>query len=151
MLFRSEQWTGCDSYLIIQDTPRNATGWPYDLWDRDVDDLLDLLPQNGRVFFISDLSASEDRVTSLEGLKEQVDAALSAMDDDSAAWWSARVHFITNRSISVDGWLGDALLSPRWPIGIDRFQRIRYVGSFADYSRYSSSAGWFEPDRKSHV
>jgi hypothetical protein len=142
----SESWSGCESYLFIQDTPRNASGWPYDLWDRDVDDLLDRIPQNVHIFFVSDLSDSADRLTSLEGLKAQTDAALSAMDEDTSAWWNHRVHYIAERSISLDGWLGDAMLSPRWPIAIDRFQRIRYVGSFADYERYSSSAGWFEPN-----
>jgi hypothetical protein len=142
----SEAWTGCDTYLIIQDTPRNASGWPYDLWDRDVDDLLDRLPRNAHIFFISDLGTTEDRLISLGGLGEQVDAALSAMDGPTADWWADRVHFISERSINVDGWLRDAMLSPRWPIAIDRFQRIRYVGSFADYNRYSSSAGWFEPN-----
>ncbi len=142
----SEQWSGCDTYLIIQDTPRNASGWPYDLWDRDVDDLFDRLPKNVHIFFVSDEGSSDERTASLSGLKEQVDAALSAMGDDETAWWTNRTHFITVQSIAIDGWLGDALLSPRWPIGIDRFQRMRYVGSFADYTRYSSSAGWFEPN-----
>ena len=142
----SEEWTGCDTYLFIQDTPRNAMGWPDDLWDRDVDDLLDRLPKNTQVFFVSDDTSGDDREAALEGLKEQVDAALSAMSDDDASWWDARVHYINQHSINIDGWLGDAMLSPRWPIGIDRFQRVRYVGSLADYNRYSESAGWFAPN-----
>ena len=35
---------------------------------------------------------------------------------------------------------------PAWGAGIDRLQRVRYIGSYADPYRYSSSAGWFEPN-----
>jgi hypothetical protein len=142
----SEAWTGCDSHLFIQDTPLNASGWPTPLWDRDVDTLMDRLPKNVQLFFVSDAGSESDRVTALNGLKEQFDAALAALPDEDAAWWAGRIHFLIDRSIEQPSWLGDLLLSPRWPVAIDRFQRIRFVGSFADYARYSSSAGWFEPN-----
>ena len=35
---------------------------------------------------------------------------------------------------------------PGWGFGIDRFQRIRYIGSCADPLRYDENAQWFRPN-----
>lgn len=42
--------------------------------------------------------------------------------------------------------LGALTTAPAWGVGIDRFQRIRYVGSHADYRRFNESIGWFDPN-----
>jgi len=110
-----------------------------------VDDFIDRLPQNVHIFFVSDLSSDSDRTAALGGLQERVDAALAALPSEDADWWQARFHYLVDRSIEQPGWLGDVLLSPRFPIAIDRFQRIRYVGSFGDYTRAGSREP-FEPN-----
>lgn len=38
------------------------------------------------------------------------------------------------------------MTDPRWGFGIDRMQRIRYIGSYADPRRFNGSVGWFEPN-----
>ena len=35
---------------------------------------------------------------------------------------------------------------PGWGLGIDRLQRLRYIGSFADLTRYDGNLGWFAPN-----
>ncbi len=143
----SEQWDGCSSYLIIQEEPRQATGWPTPLWDRDHDDLLALLPASTHVLFVSSQGGDDDRIAALEALQEAIEEVLT--DDFSAAEQEdirSRIHYLTERDTSLDGWLGDMMQDPGWGVGIDRFQRIRYIGSYADPYRYSSSYGWFEPN-----
>jgi hypothetical protein len=142
----SEHWTGCDSYLLIQDNPSQAQGWPTDLWARDVDTLFENLPRNTQLLFMSTGTSTTAIDASLDALTVQVDAALAAMDEADRAWWQARIAYVPQRAQIIDGWVGDIMSSPGWGVGIDRFQRIRYVGSYADPTRYYSSYGWFEPN-----
>ena len=142
----SENWSGCENYLFIQDEPSQTYGWPTGIWERDVEDLFERLPANTHLFFVSDATSGDEIDANLEMIQANVQDVLDDMDADTAAWWTARVHFITVRSILLEGWLGSLMMSPGWGVGIDRFQRIRYIGSYADYDRYSESYGWFEPN-----
>jgi hypothetical protein len=38
------------------------------------------------------------------------------------------------------------LQNPGWGVGIDRFQTVRYIGSYGDPDRYDGSVGWFGPN-----
>jgi len=142
----SEHWTGCDVILMIQDAPSQARGWPTDLWARDVGDLFDKLPRNTQLLFMSTATSTTAIDTSLDGLETQVNEVLAAMDPADGEWWQGRVNYVTQRAQIIDGWVGDIMNDPGWGVGIDRFQRIRYIGSYADPTRYHSSAGWFEPN-----
>ena len=142
----SENWTGCDTYLFIPDDPNQAQGWPTPLWDRDVDTLLDRLPRNVHVFFSSDSWNGDSREEALDGIEAMVEDALGEMDDDDAEHWRSRIHYVTDASDQIEGYLGSLLGSPGWGLGIDGQQRIRYIGSFADHERYSAAQGWFEPN-----
>jgi hypothetical protein len=75
-----------------------------------------------------------------------VDDALSSMPEEDQQWWQRHVHYVTSRPSDIDGWVGSILTSPGWGVGIDRFQRIRYIGSYADPTRYNDSVGWFGPN-----
>lgn len=144
----AERWTGCEVYLFIPSQPSQASGWPDDLWatNRDTADLFDDLPRNTQLFFLASERSEEKRAEAFATLKAGVDAALEDMDEEDAAWWSARIHYVNDRDTAAPGWLGETLSNPGWGVGIDRFQRIRYIGSFADPRRYNSSYGWFEPN-----
>lgn len=141
-----ENWTGCDSYLFIQDEPNQATGWPTELWARDVKDLFATLPDNVEIFFVSTLGRENKRTPILEALKVDVDKALKRGDDGDIEWWTPRVHYITTSDTEIEGWLGELMKDPGWGVGIDRSQHIRYIGSYADPTRYNQQAGWFEPN-----
>ena len=142
----SSLWSGCESMLFIQDTPSQATGWPDALWDRDVPDLFARLPKNVHVFFSSDATSSDLINAALGDMKTKVDAALAEMSPDDALWWSEHVHYLTRRSQVLPGWLGKEMINPGWGMGIDRFQRLRFIGSYADETRYNATQGWFEPN-----
>lgn len=140
----SEIWTGCESMLFIPDEPAQATGWPDALWDtkKDVKNLFADMPRNTHVFFAVSTGKEDERLEKLDALKAFVDNAVS----DDPEWWSTRVHYVTDKAAKIDGGVGASLNNPNWGTGIDRFQRIRYIGSFANPERYNSQYGWFEPD-----
>ncbi len=142
----SEQWTGCGSVLVIPDQPAQATGWPKDLWQKksDIADLLGSLPDNTQVLFVSTEQGSDTRLEILDDLQGKVDDALKDIEDSDDL--EARIFYVTERARKLEGWLGEVLTSPNWGVGIDRFQRIRYVGSFADPTRYEADYGWFAPN-----
>ena len=142
----ADNWSGCETYLFIQDVPSQTAGWTTGIWERDVEDFFERLPLNTRVFFVSDEDTGEEIEANLGMIQEAVSDALDDMDSSTAAWWADRVHFITWRSILLEGWVGSVMMSPGWGVGIDRFQRIRYIGSYADYSRYDENYGWFAPN-----
>lgn len=139
-----DHWTGCDSYLIIPDNPAQASG--YTLWSRDVDTLFERLPKNTQLLFVSEHASTSGIEASIEDMRSRVNDVLAAMSSGDAAWWRNRVHFVTAYGRGLDGWVGANMKSPNWGVAIDRFQRIRYIGSFADPSRYNSETGWFDPN-----
>jgi hypothetical protein len=142
----SENWSGCESFLLIQDQPRQATGWPKDLWARDVGDLLEALPTNTHVLFFSTLANKGKREEVLAALEKKVKNAFKTWGTEEADWRRDRLHYVTTKLSNIDEWLGLALQSPGWGVGIDRAQRIRYIGSYGDPTRYNADAGWFEPN-----
>ncbi len=141
-----DKWTGCETYLVIPDKPKQCEGWSRELWSRDVNDLLEMLPANVRVLFVAQDSDESERLDALYALKEQVDEYVAQQSADAQDRWHHRIIYVTQQAREIEGWLGPMLYSPKWGYGIDRFQRIRYIGSFADYSRYDSGMGWFAPN-----
>lgn len=141
-----ENWSGCESYLFIQDAPRQTAGWPIPLWDRDVSALFMYLPRNVHLFFVSTSSNSTTRQAALAGLKSQVDQVMNGLGQARREEWQMRIHYITEAASALPGWLGAVMRNPGWGVGIDRLQRIRYIGSYADYRRYDSGRQWFAPN-----
>ncbi len=143
----SENWTGCDVVLLIQDYPGQAPSyWPTGLWERDVDDLFEDLPRNTQLVFMSTQTSTTSIEASLDTLEANIDDALAAMSEEDRAWWEGRYQLVTQRAQIVPGWVGSIMSSPSWGVGIDRFQRIRYIGSYGDPTRYYDDYGWFEPN-----
>jgi hypothetical protein len=141
-------WTGCETYLFIQDKPRqdSAASWPTALWARDVKAFLSRLPPNVQVFFVPTSAKVDEVNAALALIQGQVETFVSSRAPVAQARWNERVHFVTQTAKAIPGWLGKHFASPGWGVGIDRFQRVRYIGSYADYSRYNEAAGWFEPN-----
>ncbi len=139
-------WTGCDSVLIIQDVPKQEAGWTPALWSRDVNTLFTRLPKNVQLLFVSTQTDAAKVTAALDGLKALVDEQLAKMSLEDAAWWQGRVHYVTTPATQLPGWVGTLMKSPGWGIGIDRRQRIRFIGSYADPTRYDSTQQWFAPN-----
>ncbi|MBI5499808.1 MAG: hypothetical protein HY907_06170 [Deltaproteobacteria bacterium] len=142
----SAAWSGCDVYLFIQDTPQQESGWTRGIWERDVNTLLARSPRNVHYFFVSTHGAPVVRNESLTALQGRVDTALGAMSEDDRAWWTGRIHYLPGRASGLPGWLGAQMISPGWGVAIDRFQRLRFIGSYADFARYDAGRGWFAPN-----
>ena len=142
----SEAWSGCDVYLFIQDVPRQCEGWPVALWSRDVATLFARSPRNVRYFFVSYEESYDLVLAALDALRANVDAALAAMSEEDREWWLGRVHYVTDGARTLPMWLGVAMRNPGWGAGVDRFQRIRYIGSYGDPTRPPGGTGWFDPN-----
>jgi hypothetical protein len=142
----SENWTGCENYLLIQDEPRQATNWPTPLWDRDVGEFLTSLPTNTHVLFFSTANSKSNREEKLADLEKKVGNALKKWGTEDSDWRKERLHYVTTKIRNIEGWPSTVLSSPGWGVGINRLQEIRYIGSYADPARYNSDAGWFEPN-----
>ncbi|MBN1337211.1 MAG: hypothetical protein JXB39_14730 [Deltaproteobacteria bacterium] len=145
-------WTGCDLHLFVQDHPRQNGGLDETrFWSRDVDDLLARSPRNVHWFFVSTESSSQDREASLATIQTAMADALADLPAEDQAWWPDRIHYIPVRHVDLPDWLGDLMASgwgstAGWGVGIDRFQRIRFIGSYADPERPNASAGWYDPN-----
>ena len=142
----SAAFTGCDTYLFIQDVPRQEQDWGRVLWTRDLGDLLYLLPKNTHVFFVSVVTDEAERAAELTAMEQRVATALSELSAEDAQWWEGRFHFLTDAAGALPGYLGELMRNPAWGFGIDRFQRIRYIGSYAVPSRYDETVQWFGPN-----
>ena len=142
----SEAWTGCDSYLLIQDSPSQNQGWPTGIWERDAQELFERLPRNVHLLFMSTATSTASIEESLDGLQAVIAEEEQFMEPEDWEWWQGHIHYVTQRAQAIPGWVGSLMQNPGWGVGIDRQQRIRYIGSYADYERYDSSYGWFEPN-----
>jgi len=142
----SDHWTGCESYLFILDDSRQAAGWAYDLWERDVAKLLYTMPGNVHLFFMSPETETAEIETALDLVRGQIDEYLEERTEEEQAHWFHHVHYVTEPAKEIPGWLGEINTSPRWGAAIDRAQRVRYIGSYADPMRYDSGEEWFAPN-----
>lgn len=135
----SEHWSGCESYVFIPSGRVNSGLDDTSIWERDVDQLIEDSPRNAHYFFVTSRSP-EVAQAERDAMQPRIDAALSALDPDSQSWWRDRLHLVAQHRSDIEGWVGD-LLSGDGGIGfaIDRQQRIRLMGSFADVRRYKAA------------
>lgn len=141
----SERWSGCESHLFIQDEPVQNANWPVGIWERDVAETLAALPRNVQVFFVSVAADPAARTEALAALQAKVDDALAMLPAEDADGWKGHLHFVTEAAGALPGWLGPLMESPGWGLAIDRLQRIRFIGSYSDPTRYDADVGWFAP------
>jgi hypothetical protein len=100
-----DAWTGEDSYVFLTYAPRalvfsNGADYSASLFDGPIGDLLERSPRNVHYFF---LWASDE-----PGFMADRDAWLSEIDqmpEADRAWWRARVHFVSTRSVALDNFL----------------------------------------------
>ena len=142
----SESFTGCDNYLIVQDLPRQTREFKTPIWVKDGAQLLQNLPKNTHIFFISVVKEAELRQISLQSIIDNTDGALKDMPAADAAFWRSHLHFVTIPVAEVKGWLGETLTTPAWGVGIDRSQKIRYIGNYSDPLRFVPSVDDFGPN-----
>lgn len=143
----SESFTGCDSYLFVPSVQRGDEGLAEPLWSRDGLELLETLPKNTHVFFVSTARDGDAVDADLALIQGTMKKGLKKLSDDDAAWWTERLHYVKKPVADLqDSWVGRYLDEPGYGFGIDRAQRIRDIGSLADADRFSNARGWFEPN-----
>ena len=134
----SERWSGCESYLFVPSGRIVSAIDSTSIWERDVDALIATSPPNAHYFFVATRDPAE-APAELAAMQARVDEALLALEPDQAEWWRAHLHVVAEHRSELDGWLGTMLAGlGAGGFGIDRTQRLRLLGSFADVTRYSN-------------
>jgi hypothetical protein len=143
----SDHYTGCDTYLFILSEPTQAgPEWPA-LWSRDAKPFLSAVPDNTHVFFVSSADNKPGMNDDLDLIQDKMGKALEKLSEEERDWWSSgRIHVVDKQVDKINNWVGSYLRVPHHGFGIDRFQRIRDVGSLSDVDRYDGAAGWWEPN-----
>ncbi|MEE2830650.1 MAG: peptide-N-glycosidase F-related protein [Myxococcota bacterium] len=135
-----DHWTGCENYVFLTDRRYYSQLNTATIWEDGVADLISRSPRNVHYFFISDRSeASTDEV--MEEMADRVAQDLASLGDEDYAWWSERIHLVADHVSEVNGWVEAVLedVGYFYNFGIDREQRIRLLGSFADVNRYDAA------------
>ncbi|MFT6400392.1 MAG: hypothetical protein ACJAYU_005163, partial [Bradymonadia bacterium] len=134
----SEEWSGCESYLFVPDSIAYSDLNAASIWEDGVIQLIAGSPLNAHYFFVSVKGTDSAAATSLTAMQGRVDEALALLTPADAAHWSQRLHVVNTRAGALDSWIGSLLGTEVGQLGItiDRFQRIRGVGSLADVTRF---------------
>ncbi len=135
-----EQWTGCETYVVLSDLMPTSPLDDTPMIDQ-VDQLAELIeksPRNVHYFFVSYRSDSDDFVAEVQA---NLDDALAMVDDDLAEHLGPRLHVVDEPASNFDNWVQEALFHPGYGFAIDRFQRIRDLGSLGDVMQYDVALG----------
>jgi hypothetical protein len=139
-------FAGCDVYVFVPDSILVADNKPQVLWTqkKDYPLLVKKSPKNVHYFFYSRSSTDAMAQTNTQTMQQNLDAYVATLPDADAAHWRDHFHVVGTRAGALSGWIGAALSSATFSTGmaIDRFQRLRGVGMFADVTRDNSTAQW---------
>ncbi len=134
----SEQFTGCETYVFIADfmpvSPLDDT--PMMNMVDDLAELIEKSPVNAQYFFVSYRSDIEDFA---DEMTTNLAEALSLVSDGDAEHFADRLHVVSVSGGELDAWVQDALFDPTHGFAIDRFQRLRELGSLGDVYKYDTA------------
>lgn len=134
------QWSGCENYIFIPDTLVVSALDSTSIWEDDIDTLMKRSPPNTHYFFVSRAQTDETAKTSLEAMRARIDQTLTTVTGVDTEAWRKRLHVVATRAGAIGGWVQDVLSTHgRVGFAIDRQQKIRGVGSFADVNRFDSA------------
>ncbi len=128
--FESE-WNGEDCYIFINYT--NLSGALIGSNTKEL--LLNNSPMNVHYLFISDRTTYYSDIV---GLKNTFDEILLDMSPEMQDHWNSHLHFIPQKTSSLNNWLEQALAGED-ALGIDRFQRIRETGYFGNPANFTGT------------
>ena len=137
----SESWTGCDSYIFLGSARTNSGLDATSVWVRDLMTLVQISKPNVHYFFVP-TRAPEEAMAELTAMQAQVDEVLGKLSAEDALHWSERLHVAGGHVTQLGSWLTTLLGSGYggyYGAAIDRRQGVRYMGNFADVSRYSQA------------
>lgn len=136
----SEHWTGCDTYVFVPNARAISDLDPLSIWTKDIDTLVWASPKNVHYFFVV-TTAPNGAMAALENMQIQVETFLASLSAHEADYWRQRLHVAGGHTNNFPGWLKSMLSgnAAYYGFGIDRAQKIRHLGSFADVTRYSQA------------
>ena len=137
----SEQWTGCESYIFLPDTLRaSQLSSSASIWKKDLATLVVYSPQNAHYFFVARTTASRTG-SARKDMQARIDTVLAGLSATKQAHWKERLHVVSTHADDLKGWMKGVLGTGVGTYGfaVDRFQRLRGVGSLADVHRYSAA------------
>jgi len=131
------QWSGCENYIFIPDTLVVSALDSTSIWENDIDTLLKRSPPNTHYFFVSRAQTDEAAKTALDAMRARIDMTLTTASGIDPEAWRPRLHVVAKRAGALGNWIQDVLAGHGRPgFAIDRQQKIRGVGSFADINRF---------------
>ncbi len=135
-----ETWSGCESHVFIPDSLVVSETDTASVWDKDVDKLLAQSPRNVHYIFFSRKASDENALASTSAMQTRIESALAGLSSEDAAWWKARIHVMKARATQSTNWPHN-LMSGIGRIGfaVDRFQRIRGLGSLSDVDLFDEA------------
>ena len=145
----SEQFDGCSSFIFLPDNLVRSSLDNTNLWYADIAALIANSPENVHYVFVSVAGSDNGARGNTTRMSTAVDAALAAYPRAVNDAWYNRIHVISARRGTTGTWLDTVMSSTG--IGsngfaIDRFQKLRGMGSIADVERYSAAldnaGGW---------
>jgi hypothetical protein len=132
----ADKHIGCESYIFVTSARARSAQDATSLWESDLDDLVERSPANAHYFFLTARSPSA-AIAEAEAMQGRVDALLLSFDAAKAEHWRQRLHVLAKHANEQEGWLKNLAAGiGRAGFAIDRQQRIRLLGSFADVNRY---------------
>jgi hypothetical protein len=135
-----ERWSGCESYVFIPDVLAVSGLDKTSLWTQGVAKLIALSPANVHYFFVSGFSTDAKAKASTDAMRAQIDADLAKLTPEKAEPWKSRLHVVARRAGALDGWIKTVLTTHGQPgFTIDRAQRIRGIGNFADVKQFNQA------------
>ena len=128
--FQSE-WTGHDNYLFF--AKYAASSYNTNLWNQNVGNLIEKLPDNGTHFFFASFDTTYH--SDVYSKRSNVNSYLSTLSSEEEAYWLDHIHYIDERFFNMNGGLGNVINDwSTFYYGIDNFQRWREVGSLNNWN-----------------
>jgi hypothetical protein len=135
-----ERWSGCESYVFIPDVLAVSALDKTSIWEQGIAKLVAISPANVHYFFVSRYSTDDKAKASTDAMRAKIDADLAKLSPEKAEPWKSRLHVVAKRAGALDGWIKDVLAGHGQPgFTIDRAQRVRGIGNFADVKQYSQA------------
>ncbi|MEO5726185.1 MAG: peptide-N-glycosidase F-related protein [Byssovorax sp.] len=133
-----ERWSGCESYIFIPDVLAVSGLDKTSIWEQGITKLIAASPKNTHYFFVSRSSSDDKAKANTEAMRARIDADLAKLTADKSEPWKTRLHVVAQRAGSLGSWVGDVLGGlGQGGFTIDRAQRVRGMGNFADVKQYS--------------
>lgn len=135
----SENWTGCDATVFIPHYfPIGATD-NRSVWNTGVSELIARSAPNSRYIFFVVGNNPAQIADFAEPLQADIDSTLATLTDEEASWWADRLLVAGQVTGQMDNWIKILFSADvgTYGMGIDRFQRVRPLGSLASVEAYN--------------